>query len=155
MTAFVERWLTLSRWTHKRNGRRRTLLSLVGTIWILVGWSIWTSPVPNWQFGHLPSLLDKILEDKWSAILWFICGLIAVSVGVLPRKRFPDACGFDALLVPSVLWTVLYAWSWVIFVVTRGHWGNPRSWSMALTWLFAVTVVYITSGWPDPSDREK
>lgn len=145
---FLSRF-NVSRLIHRRNGRRRTLLGLLGLIWLLYGWAIATSPGPNWQFGRLPSEVDDFLQNHWSGLLWAACGLVAICAAVLPRKR--DSYGFTALLGPPLLWSVLYSWSWFISLITSWH-GNPRAWVSALIWFFAVSVVFITAGWPDPTD---
>lgn len=142
------------RFTHRRNGRRRTLLGLIGFIWLLNGWAIFTSPIPNWNLGHLPSILDEVLQNHWSGVPWAVSGLVGISAAVLPRRRLPDAYGFTALLTPALVWTVLYSCSWLISLVTH-HFGNPRAWVMASIWFFAVSIVGITSGWPDPTDLDE
>lgn len=143
----------LLNFTSRRNGRRRTLLGLVGVIWMMVGWGIYTSPLPNWSLGHLPSVIDKVLENRWSALLWVIAGLVGASAGV--SRRIQDRYGFNALLVPAMLWSFLYGWSWLVNVASRGHFGNQRSWVTAVMWLCAVVVLFITSGWPDPGDDDE
>lgn len=146
----MSRWWCLRDIPKRHYGRRRMLLGLIGLIWLVIGWGFSSSP-PR-QFGHLPSLLDEVLADHRSALLWAICGLLGIAAAVLPRKHLPDAYGFNALLLPPLIWTVLSACSWLIFVITRGEFGNPRSWVQAVIWSAAVTVLLITSGWPDPDD---
>lgn len=137
----------------RSNGRRRMILGLIGLIWLAYGWGQLTSPAVSTKlFGHLPSLLDVILSDHRSALLWVICGLVGIAAAVLPRRHMADAYGFNALLIPPLAWTVLSGCSWLIFVITRGEFGSPRSWVSAVIWSLAVTVLLITSGWPDPDD---
>jgi drug/metabolite transporter (DMT)-like permease len=131
------------------------LLGLIGVIWLAYGWGLFNSPASSLrQFGHLPSLIDEVLSDHRSALLWALCGLTGIAAAVLPRGRMPDAYGFNALLMPPLIWTVLSGCSWLIFVITRGEFGSPRSWMSAVIWSAAVTVLLITSGWPDPDDAD-
>lgn len=141
--------------THNYHGRRRrTLLTLVGLIWLLQGWTHGHS-MANWQVGRFGAdLLSDILINRWSGLLWIVCGLVGMLIGILPRRRMPDTLGFNALLLPPLLWTFLSAWSWVIFVATRGESGSPRIWVQAVTWLCAVVVLLITAGWPDPDTKK-
>lgn len=135
----------------RSNGRRRLLLGIIGLIWLAYGWGQMSSPTAAAKlFGHLPSLIDEVLADHRSALLWVVCGLVGVAVAVLPQKRIPDSWGFDALLLPPLIWTVLSGCSWLIFVITRGEFGSPRGFVSAVIWSAAVAVLLITSGWPDP-----
>ena len=135
--------------------RRRTLLTLVGLIWLLQGWQHGHSMV-QWQFGRLgPDPVSDVLSSHWSGLLWVICGLVGVAFGVFPRRKMSDALGFNALLIPPLLWTFLSCWSWVIFVATRGESGSPRMWVQAVTWLCAIAVLLITAGWPDPDHTHR
>lgn len=139
---------------HYHGKRRRTLLTLIGLIWLLQGWTHGHS-MANWQFGRLgPDPVSDILASHWSGLLWVVSGLVGVSVGILPRRRMPDTLGFNALLLPPLLWTFLSGWSWVIFVATRGESGSPRMWVQAVMWLCAIAVLLITSGWPDPDNTK-
>lgn len=141
---------------HRRNGRRRTLLGLIGVVWLMQSWVIFHSPLPGWQWGRLgPGPIEEVLMDPRSGLVWAVSGLVGVVTAVLPRRRVPDAYGFNALLIPPLLWMVLSAWSWLIWVVTRGAWGSPESWVMAVVWSCAVIFVLITSGWPDPRDEDR
>lgn len=147
----------MAHWWHlkdlpiKHNGRRRMLIGVIGLIWVMYSGGQLSGPAASTRlFGHLPSLIDEALADHRSALLWTLCGLIGIAAALLPEKRLPDSYGFRALLLPPLIWTVLSACSWLIFVITRGEFGNPRSWVSALTWSAAVVVLLITSGWPDP-----
>ncbi len=138
------------RWKHRR---RRTLLILIGLIWVLQGWTHLHSQA-NWQFGRFgPGPLDDLITNHWSGLLWVVCGLTGIAAGLLP-SRVRDTFGFNALLIPPMLWVCLSGWSWVIFVASRGEYGSPRMWVQAVMWSLAVVVLLITSGWPDPDDRK-
>lgn len=139
---------------HYHGRRRRTLLVAAGVIWILQGWTH-SHSMAQWQFGRLgPDPVSDALTSHWSGLLWAACGLVGVSVGILPRRNMPDTWGFNALLMPPLLWAFLSGWSWVIFVATRGESGSPRMWVQAITWLCAVAFLLITSGWPDPDAKK-
>ena len=147
----------MTRWdfrsAHFHSKRRRTVLTLIGLIWLLQGWTH-SHSMARWQFGRLgPDPITDVLTNHWSGLLWAGCALIGLAVGLLPRKRRSDTIGFNALLIPPLLWTFLSAWSWVVFVASRGEYGAPRMWVQAVTWLCAVVFILITSGWPDPDQK--
>jgi hypothetical protein len=146
-------WWDLSRLFRMRNGRRRALIGLIGTIWSGYGWAIYSSPLRGFQFGRLgPGPIEWALTLPWSGILWVVCGAAGIVAAVF--RRIPDGYGFNSLLVPPLLWTFLYAWSWMIWIVTNGDYGSARSWVSALIWLCAVVALAVTSGWPDPTDQD-
>ena len=147
-------WRSVKVRVHARFGRRASVLALIGIIWFTYGFTIFTSPTPGNQFGRLAGPLNVALTHVWSGVPWVVCGAVAVSVAVL-RRRKADALGFNALLVPPLLWMVLYLWSWFMWLVTHGCFGSGRSWVWAVVWSSAVVVIGITSGWPDPVTPEE
>jgi len=128
-------------------------LGLIGLVWLMFGWALLKGNSPS-HFGRLgPGLIEWALSAHWAGLAWVVCGLLALVTGAW--RRMPDAYGFNALLIPPMLWTVLYGWSWGIWVFTRGEYGSARSWVQAVIWSCAVVVVMITSGWPDPDDKDR
>lgn len=139
---------TLRRW-QKRFGRRGTILGLFGVVWVLYGFAQFTGPES--RFGNLGTVVTTVINSRRWGALWIVCGLVAVVIALMPRRR-GDGRGFAALLIPAVGHTATYTLSWVLFLAT-GVYGTERAWVAAIIWAVEVVTVLVCASWPDP-DQE-
>ena len=116
-----------------RWSRRQLFLGLTGWVWVIVGWSILTAPPRTDRFGRQIAPFDTVLNSKWSGVLWIVCGAIGIAYALMARWRH-TARGFSVLVIPPLLWCLLYGWSWVTWSATSGLYGEPRAWYGAAVW---------------------
>jgi hypothetical protein len=132
--------------------RRAIVLFSIGVVWVVYGYAIFTTPldVMRQQAGRsIP--LTRLLAVHWSGTVWVVAGAIGIVVSLFRRRLHPhDAWGFNALLIPALIWSLLSAWSWVVYVTTDGILGNARGWVSAVVWAAMAVWVLITASWADP-----
>lgn len=119
-------------------GRRGTILSCYGTVWLLIGWGQLVQPQPD-QRG-LVLLLSWAPLQVW-AWCWIVAGLVALVCAWLPQGR--DAPGFVALVVIVVPWLASYLVSWFLGVY-------PRGWAAAAVWTAITVPIMVVLGWQEP-----
>lgn len=135
----------------KSLGRRGSLLAVFGATSLLFGISFFTAP--PYRFGHLGPVIGHLLNSHWLGWAWVLCGLVAIVVAFLPRRK-SDTIGFVALLVPNFAWTCLYTISWALSVFTHDY-GESRAWVSALTYLAKAAAVFIAASWADIGDERE
>ena len=124
-------------------GRRGTILSCYGIVWMLVGWGQIVQPQPD-QRG-LRLLLDRMPLNVWGWC-WIVAGLIALACAWLPPGR--DAAGFVGLVLIVVPWMTSYLASWLL--------GDyPRGWAAAAVWTAITVPIMVVLGWPEPPRRKE
>lgn len=131
--------------------RRGVVLIVLGLIFALYGLGI--ALAPSKRFRDLGSgWWEMTLNSRWWAGMWLLCGSVAVLVGVLhaARRLTSDALGWDALLIPVSLWSVLYAITLLLYLATLGALGDSRAWFGLLLWGALLFLVLVLAGWPDP-----
>lgn len=126
----------------RRLGRRGTILSCYGVVWLLIGWGQIVQPQPD-QRG-LSLLLSRAPLQVW-AWGWIVAGLIALVCAWLPPGR--DAAGFVALVLIVVPWMTSYLASWILGVYSRG-------WAAAAVWTAITVPIMVVLGWPEPPRRK-
>ncbi len=124
-------------------GRRGTILSCYGIVWLLIGWGQLVQPQPD-QRG-LVLLLALMPLSAWGWC-WIAAGLIAVVCAWLPPGR--DAPGFVALVLIVVPWMTSYLASWILGVY-------PRGWAAAAVWTAITVPIMVVLGWPEPPRRKE
>lgn len=141
----------------QRIGRRGLLLVLGGLAWILLGASVLTQPPVN-RFTSPdapgPQFLD-ILERPGTGMVWVGCGFVAALVGAVHDRTIAkqhDAVGFNALLIPPMLWMFAFGWAILAHLISGGREGSETgSYGFAI-WIIVVAFIIVVAGWPDPSD---
>lgn len=124
-------------------GRRGTILSCYGIVWILYGFGQLVTPQPD-QRGLQYALYVAPLE-VW-AWLWIVVGVIAMTCAWAPPGR--DAAGFIALVLIVVPWMVTYLAAWMA--------GDlPRGWVAAAIWMLICIPIMVVAGWPEPPRRKR
>jgi len=140
----------------RRIGFRGSILVLFGLTWLIVGFGTYTAPkVPGLLISEIPSALK--------GLGWFVTGLYAVATGLLSRWR-DDSHAFVGLYVMPAVWTLLYLWSWFIFLVHHWDWhlwglfdnlgpGYERGWVQVPIFFLITGIVMICAGWPEPIEE--
>lgn len=130
--------------TARRLRRRGTFLLAFGLIFTAYGVALWSAPAsPFAGLGQWGALLDT----PWWGAGWAGCGILATGTAL--RRRRDDAAGYNALLIPPLIWALAYTWSAVLYAVTGGMLGAPRAWAAAVIWSAAIVAVLVVSGWPE------
>lgn len=124
-------------------GRRGTILTCYGIVWLLYGYGQLISPQVD-QRG-LAMLLRLMPLDVW-AWCWIAAGVIAVVCAWAPPGR--DAAAFLALVLIVVPWTATYLVAWL-------SGDSPRAWVAAAVWAVITVPVLVVAGWPEPPRRKR
>lgn len=125
--------------------RRRMVLMLVGLAWLSYGFGVLTDPFPEARFGHVISFLTAFLDSHYTGAVWLAGGAAAILAAL---AVLPEALGFQALVVPPVMWGGLYLWSWVTSLIAVNE-GSGRGWVSATAWLAIALMISVIAGWPD------
>lgn len=135
----------------KRFGRRGLILASVGFVYLIYGYFvafISRSTQFSGHHGHNP--LDWMDAKVWGW-LWILCGVISLFVG-LQRKLATDQFGFSAAFIAPALWSFFSVYSFTVYLITSGDYGQPNTWAGAAIWLDFVFLVRVCAGWDDPTD---
>jgi hypothetical protein len=127
----------------RRIGRRGTILSCYGLVWILYGYGQLTAPQPD-QRG-LRAALSLMPLSAWGWC-WIAAGIVALVSAWAPPGR--DAAAFIVLPLIVVPWMASYLAAWV----TGGY---PRGWVAAAVWAVITVPVLVAAGWPEPPRAKK
>lgn len=143
----------------KRIGRRGLVLIFVGLIWVLYGFAYLSYPIARFtRDEHEQSIANFVLtlfDSRWVGIIWLVCGIAAIIFGLI-RSRINlvswDHYGFNAILLPPIIWTLLFLWSWIASMASHGAIGAQNAILGFLVWALSTGFILIIAGWPDPSD---
>lgn len=127
----------------RRLGRRGTILSCYGIVWLLVGWGQIVQPQPDQRGLQVALSLMPLTAWAWC---WIIAGLIALVSAWAPPGR--DAAGFVALVLIVVPWMATYLASWML-----GYY--PRGWAAAAVWAAITVPIMVVLGWAEPPRRKR
>jgi hypothetical protein len=130
------------------------MLILMGVLWTVYGLTLVLYPnaPPRFSEQGNPIPILSLFDLPGIGWLWGIAGVVAIAVALCRRYYAGhDAWGFNALLVPSTVWTLAYLWSDLLWIFT-GHYGRSTSGSGATAWLIVCTFIVLLAGWPDPDD---
>jgi hypothetical protein len=133
----------------RRFGRRALLLVVGGLAWLGIGFSAMLAPPIARFSGGSGGRIDQALayfDSPLIGIIWVIGGVIAFIVGVFHR-RLRDPIGFNALLTPPLLWTIMFFFSTLARFVHEGH---PRAPVSLIVWTLVTMFILVIAGWPDP-----
>lgn len=128
---------------NKINGRRGAFQLLFAGVYLIVGFSFFTTPASGARQKSL-SWLTSIVPLEPFAALWIVAGLLGIVAAFQCRPR--DWFGFSALVFAPAVWGALFAIGAVL--------GTPAAWvSAAVYWLFAAAPM-IVSGMQGERDRD-
>lgn len=140
-------------------GRRGSILLLFGLAFIMIGFGFATIQMDRFSRPGPGGPLEFMDDTPWPGIFWIICGVVAVTNGLIRRRiKNEDAPGYAALVMPPALWTVAYIWSSVSWVYTRlAHWpyeyGRQTGFIGAGAFGMIALVLLIISHWRDDLDE--
>lgn len=124
----------------RKVGHRGALLILLGTIALLYGVSlITTPPIPNPPGLHL--LLGVMSLHGWGGTL-AVAGAIAILCA--PLKQGRDWPGFAALVLVWLPWASSFFVSW------WPEGSNPRGWVSAVVFVAFAGVPAVGATWDEP-----
>ena len=129
---------------HTLDGKRGGFLFIIGIGWLAIGLSYALGPTTQSRargFAWLPQWLDAN-ELGW---LWVATALVAI-VAALTSRAHPrrENLAFGALMIPPVLWSVIFGWAAII-----GE--HPTGWISSIAYCLFATIIWHCSSWPNPS----
>jgi hypothetical protein len=124
-------------------GRRGTILSCYGIVWLLVGWGQIVQPQPDQRGLQVALALMPLSAWAWC---WIAAGLIALASAWAPPGR--DAAGFVALVLVVVPWMTTYLATWLLG-------AYPRGWAAAAVWAAITVPIMVVLGWAEPPRRKR
>ncbi|WP_405941639.1 hypothetical protein [Streptomyces sp. NBC_00207] len=127
----------------RRLGRRGTILTSYGLVWLLYGYGQLTTPQPD-QRG-LATALSIMPLSGWGWC-WIAAGIVALVSAWAPPGR--DAIAFIVLPLIVVPWMASYLAAWI-------SGGFPRGWVAAAVWAVITVPVLVVAGWPEPPRAKK
>lgn len=130
----------------KKLGRRGAMLTLLGIVYILVGYGAVSRPQERVNGAFMTYLPDWIIF-----ILWGVCGLTAICFA---WRKF-DEVGWLALYIPAGLRFISWIGSWVIHLIPGGQGGFVSGWYNAAFTAPFIIVALICSGWKECPDIEE
>ena len=93
-------------------------------------------------------ILYSFLPVPLRVALWLVPAALAFWAAFRGVGR--DAVGFAALMVPSSVVALSYAWSFVCYLAGLTDWA--LGWTGAGRWLLVLSLVLIISGWKEADD---
>lgn len=147
----MDDWPTLS--TFGRFGRRRAALCLFGILWVAVGISVLTTARARFTPIDDPTILSLMDRREWGW-MWMVCAAVAIFCGLFRnRYRALDEWGFNALLIPPMVWMLAYVWAEIAWLATAGQIGRSNGWIGAVIYTVISLAILMIAGWPDPADE--
>lgn len=129
-------------------GRRGTVLVCDAVIWMIYGSSVVGNRVERFSRPG-PSPLDWLDSPHWG-LMFLAGGVVALVAAAVPRLR-ASSLGYNALVLPAVLWVLAYGWSFLVHVATGGDYGEPRTLGPTIIWAAVVVMLIVINGWEEPS----
>lgn len=128
----------------ERVGRRKAILVVLGSIWVLIGVSILLrapmTPVSGVLFTYLPGWVR--------VLLWASSGTIALIAAAIPEKEpKPEAIGFAALYIMPAERAVSYFIGWIASFDFVPGVGYPPGLLSSFVYVGYMAIIYICSGW--------
>lgn len=127
-------------------GRRGSILTILGAIWIGTGLSIIVTP---------PSEVYSLLSGwEWArGLAWIATGCAALWFARKPQGE--DAWGFTALYLMPAYRVIAYAAGMVNYFIEPeiGAGGSARAIVQVFTWLTIMVLIAVMAGWPEPEPR--
>lgn len=129
-----------------RLGRRGTVLTLLGIVWVLQGTTVLLAP-------SSPTYYLLANFEVIRALGWMVTGVIAVAYAARPQGD--DAPGFLALYIMAAYRVAAYAVGFVAWLIPGGLDGNPRGVVGIFSWLVILLAIVIIAGWHEPTRRPR
>lgn len=104
----------------RKLGRRGTILSSYGLVWLLYGFGQLTTPQPDQRGLQLVLSLQPLEFWGWC---WIAAGIVALICAWAPPGR--DAAAFLLLPLVVVPWTVSYLAAWLSGDFPAAGWQQP------------------------------
>lgn len=124
-------------------GRRGTILTSYGLVWLLYGYGQLSIPQPDQRGLQLVLSIQPLEFWGWC---WIAAGIVALISAWAPPGR--DAAAFIVLPLVVVPWMVSYLAAWAF--------GDfPRGWVAAAVWAVITVPVLVAAGWPEPPRAKK
>lgn len=111
-------------------GTRGSLLIIIGAIWIILGASYLNSPMEWFSkpgSGGVLDFLDNGPGEVIFASLWVLGGVLAIYSAIRRPKICEDSLGFNGLLIPPLLWSFGYWWSFGVNLFSHGVYGRDHT----------------------------
>lgn len=128
------------------DGHRGDFLLAGGVAFTVVGYSYVsvTTPGRSAAFSWLPMRMDSH-EFGWA---WVAVGVFTlISALVSAKHKTLARVAFMALIVPPMLWALIFAGAWL----TGAH---PFGWVSTVSYALMAWWVLIASDWPNPPERD-
>ncbi len=126
-------------WAKYRITRRRVSLVVVGLLSIVTGYGLISSPdTPSTK--PLYHYLLNVMDFSHWGVLWVLFGSIALATGIINPKE--DRVAFGLVSGLFAVWSGCLFLGWFVNNV-------PRGWVTASTYLLALLLILVISGWPD------
>lgn len=137
----------------ERFGRRGVVLILLGFPWIFYGAGIIEQ---NRDRFSPPGVVGPLhfMDNRWWGLMWIAGGIFAIGTGLLRRaarryRLFRDEIGFNGLIIPPLIWTLVYTWSWILDLTTDHMYGLQNGYWAALIFGSYILLVSFIARWPD------
>lgn len=131
---------------HTLDGKRGGFLLIMGAGWLAIGLSYTIGPATQSRsrgFAWLPWWADAN-ELGW---LWVITAFISITAALTSRKHpRRENLAFGALMIPPVMWMVIFAWATII-----GE--HPTGWISSIAYSIFTTIIWHCSSWPNSARR--
>lgn len=122
----------------RRLGRRGTILTCYGLVWMLYGFGQLVTPQPDQRGLQLVLSIRPLEFWGWC---WIAAGLVALVTAWAPPGR--DAAAFYVLPLPVMAWTASHLAAWITG-------DSPRGWVAAAVWAVITVPVLVVAGWSEP-----
>lgn len=126
-----------------RNGRRGSVLTLLGVVWVLTGVSTLFAP-PSPEYWLLSG------GSELRALGWILTGCVAIFYA--HRAQGDDAWGYFALYIGPCFRIAAYGLGFFQWAAGSDY-GTPRGIFGVLSWAAIVALLVIVAGWPEDSRR--
>lgn len=129
-----------------RVGRRGAVLLILGTMWLIIGLSVWGAPTPPNRIAAAHELIPVTLR----VTAWSSAGLLAIS-SAFRRDPGGDRWGFYALAAMPAERSA----GWLIGIVARPWLESPPFWTCVgqfAIWIGVLGVVLVVAGWRESTE---
>lgn len=128
-------------------GRRRSILVIIGIVWILIGLSVILEP----HVAPISGVPHTYIPEPIRFALWALSGVIAIASSIRSSESGRgEALGFAALYLMPAERVLSYLIAWISALDVIPGEGLERGWLYAAQHAAYVGVIYICAGWTEP-----